>query len=146
MMESLTYKRGVESRKVQEQALNCLNQLRRGMAESRLLVAMPELPEALFLCFGTGEGDFQGPDYKALIQLAALCQSDATRRCAYWLRLSRDVIIADSHKVPSSIVKITGERDQWDTNGKELAPRTTATARSDCFRICDPNLDALECF
>lgn len=122
LMESLSFTASDHADDVRRAAVKCIAELRRGLSESRVLIALPELPEALFLCIDAGRSS---PDHKAIYALTLLCEKDAPRRCAYWLRLCRHVVCGDPWKLSETLLQYRQGEDRWDTGGTS----TTNTAR-----------------
>eukprot|EP00189_Rhodosorus_marinus_P007984 CAMPEP_0184752800 /NCGR_PEP_ID=MMETSP0315-20130426/43771_1 /TAXON_ID=101924 /ORGANISM="Rhodosorus marinus, Strain UTEX LB 2760" /LENGTH=1771 /DNA_ID=CAMNT_0027232153 /DNA_START=54 /DNA_END=5369 /DNA_ORIENTATION=- len=130
LLESLSFNTGVSSLKVRRNALRCLAQLRRGLPVSRLLVAIPELPEALFLCMNAPvleeEKDIQN---EALVALLSLSQLDSHRRCSYWLQLCKEISMGELRAIKD--FASPGYADDQRIVGNEF-PRAAAAAVTRC--------------
>jgi len=120
----------VSSLDVRKNALRCLAQLRKGLALSRLLVAMPELPEALFLCMnGPALEEEKQIQNEALVALLSISQLDSHRRCSYWLQLCKAVALGELRAIKG--FESSGYADDQGIIGNDF-PRAAAAAVTRC--------------
>mmetsp|Transcript_6765 Transcript_6765/g.28989 ORF Transcript_6765/g.28989 Transcript_6765/m.28989 type:complete len:1577 (-) Transcript_6765:2262-6992(-) len=130
LLESLSFNTGVSSLDVRKNALRCLAQLRKGLALSRLLVAMPELPEALFLCMnGPALEEEKQIQNEALVALLSISQLDSHRRCSYWLQLCKAVALGELRAIKG--FESSGYADDQGIIGNDF-PRAAAAAVTRC--------------